>query len=103
MIERILTQDERNELWDPNPVKWGEFLEAIAKAQDVKTLKAVGVWLEKHTKVFAPIGVDSRFAVVFTISNTSVGQAIQTFKQGKMPEETIVRYDSNSESAAGDE
>jgi hypothetical protein len=47
--DRLLTPEERTEINNkmPSEAKYGEVFEAIAEAQDVKTLKAVSLMLDK--------------------------------------------------------
>ena len=85
-MSRLLTEKERDEILSkPLPEHYRTYIEIMAEAQDAKTLKAVGEWLQKSCislaslKGHSPIGV---FA-----DDCHLCQCIKGLLQGKMPDE----------------
>lgn len=91
MNERLLTEEEIIEVWDTvdferhmnnghaddynksDHEKVSEYDRAILKIQDAETLKAVGKWLDKTTRVF---GTD-------IINDNAFEKAIEALKRGE--------------------
>lgn len=88
---RLLTDEEIDEavqgkqiaFYEPSegrgwPILTTELRDILIQAQDAKTLKAVGEWLEEKPKDFIRDGTD---AFTVEVSVEDIGQ----LKQGKMP------------------
>lgn len=84
--ENAYRQSGKNPLAKPKQFTELERTHTLLEAQDAKTLKEVGEWLEQNTTAWQKMGLDGSTMIVFTLSAEYANKAIQALKQGKMLE-----------------